>query len=262
MSTPWERRAAARSQYIAPLPLSPRQQADERRKDQASALDAERLALERERLRIAQEEADRKVREDQANAAKLDQSRSDAQSSLYDVLSQLDRVETDVTSNGNNLDGFGETGTSGALFRGIPGSAAYDLQRKLDMIDANAAFDRLQRMRDNSPTGGALGAVSAPELQLLKSSIASLDPNQSQDEFVRAVRQARNVYARNLDNIGGAAPGASLGSMIGTQGAPRAQGATPSPPRAPSNTTWYGAPRNAPRRQSTQSAWGKARVID
>ncbi len=54
--------------------------------------------------------------------------------------------------------------------------------------------------------------------------------------------------------------GSTLGTIAGGIGQQPAQ--RPSPPRAPSNTTWYGAPRNAPRRQSTQSGWGRARVID
>jgi len=38
-------------------------------------------------------------------------------------------------------------------------------------------------MRDNSPTGGALGQVSEFENRLLQSVRGSLDPNQSQDQL-------------------------------------------------------------------------------
>jgi hypothetical protein len=40
------------------------------------------------------------------------------------------------------------------------------------------AFDNLSEMRQNSPTGGALGNVSDTELRLLSSTLGSLDPRQ------------------------------------------------------------------------------------
>ena len=81
------------------------------------------------------------------------------------------------------------------------GSAAYDLEQSLKTLDANMAFGALQRMREASPTGGALGAVSDTELGLLRSSIANLDPNQSQETFVNSLGQARRAYLNVLRNL-------------------------------------------------------------
>lgn len=77
------------------------------------------------------------------------------------------------------------TGMGGSFLRKIPGTDAYDVSALISSLNSNIAFDRLQAMRDASPTGGALGAVSAPELELLRNSIASLDQSQSQAQFLR-----------------------------------------------------------------------------
>src|SRR5690606_36603495 len=58
-------------------------------------------------------------------------------------------------------DALSETGSTGAN----------NLRALLGTIKANAGFDRLQAMRDSSPTGGALGQVSERELAFLQSTI-------------------------------------------------------------------------------------------
>ena len=133
---------------------------------------------------------------------KFAQARRDSIDSVIGTLKKIDLIEADAKDNG----GFGETGRSGAFMRNLPlgldaGTAAYDLKAQLGKIDANSAFGALQRMRDNSPTGGALGAITERELELLKSSVAALDPNQSQETFVSALDEARQVYLQNLERL-------------------------------------------------------------
>jgi len=48
----------------------------------------------------------------------------------------------------------------GAFLKNIPYTDALELNTQLDVIRANVGFDRLQVMRDNSKTGGALGNIS------------------------------------------------------------------------------------------------------
>ncbi len=67
------------------------------------------------------------------------------------------------------------SGASGAVLGQIPGTEAMALTRTVGTIKANLGFDRLQRMRENSPTGGALGQVAVQELEALQSALASLD---------------------------------------------------------------------------------------
>lgn len=75
------------------------------------------------------------------------------------------------------------TGFLGSNLSKVPGTPAYDLGRTLDTLQASAGFDKLQEMRDNSPTGGALGQVTERELALLQATWGSLQQSQSKDQF-------------------------------------------------------------------------------
>jgi hypothetical protein len=83
-------------------------------------------------------------------------------------------------------------GFAGAPLSAIPGTAARDLSAKLDTLKANAGFAELQAMRDNSPTGGALGQVAVQELQMLQATITSIDQAQTPEQL----SQALNAYER------------------------------------------------------------------
>ena len=92
------------------------------------------------------------------------------------------------------------TGWYGNLARNLGGSEANDLEQQLISVRAATAFDKLQAMRDASPTGGALGGVSGPELKFLESAIASLDQSQSSEQLLKNLQRVQNAYedARNL----------------------------------------------------------------
>ena len=62
---------------------------------------------------------------------------------------------------------------------------ALDVDKLGEYNKANIGFDRLQRMRDESPTGGALGQVAVKELDALQASLGSLDTSQSSDQLLR-----------------------------------------------------------------------------
>lgn len=79
----------------------------------------------------------------------------------------------------------------------IAGTSAQDLENKVDTLRANSAFDRLQKMRDNSKTGGALGQVSEKELKLLQDNLAALQPTTK--SFGDNLMVVRNAYQRSLD---------------------------------------------------------------
>ena len=90
----------------------------------------------------------------------------------------------------------------------MPGTKARDFEAKLDTLKANIGFDRLQKMRDESPTGGALGQVSEMELRQLNAALGGLDQSQSpeqlrenllriRDHYIRAVSALEAEYARS-----------------------------------------------------------------
>lgn len=188
----------------------------ERRAEEDQALERQRVAMEAERVRLAQEAAAltaAKTQQDlqagaielegeEAKRSRLQQMQGAASADLRRVIEKIDEVALDAADNG----GLFETGFSGSVAGPFPGTAAYDLRRNIETIDANSAFSRLQQMRDSSPTGGALGQVTERELDLLKSSIANLDPNQSQGQFIQNLAQAKRAYLDMLERI---EPGAS-----------------------------------------------------
>lgn len=126
-----------------------------------------------------------------------------ARTELSRMIERIDGISADAGDNG----GWGETGLTGSMLREWSGSPAFDLAGGLKTLDATAAFTALSEMRANSPTGAALGAVSDTELGLLKSTIANLDPNQSQERFQEALGQTRRAYSDMLEKLP-PAPGA------------------------------------------------------
>jgi hypothetical protein len=64
---------------------------------------------------------------------------------------------------------------------------AVDVKRKLETLQSVVSFDRLQQMREASPTGGALGAVSERELALLQSSMGALSNDMSEEELMKTL---------------------------------------------------------------------------
>lgn len=107
---------------------------------------------------------------------------------------------TDLIDQAKDLSGFWTTGFVGGAASRIEGTPAFNLSRTLDTLKAAAGFDTLQQMRDNSPTGGALGQVTERELSLLQATWGSVEQAQSQAQFERALerfdRQVQNSWDR------------------------------------------------------------------
>lgn len=179
---------------------------DEARKDTASALDAQRASIAAQNLAIDQQklaiDLEKTQKEQSDKASKFENARTSAVQSMRNVMDTIDKISLDTAES----KGWWQTGKSGALVRSMPdvvaaGTDAYNLDRSLRTIDANTAFSALNEMRQNSPTGGALGAVTERELDLLKSTIASLDPNQSQEQFLANLATAKKTYLEKLRAI-------------------------------------------------------------
>lgn len=93
------------------------------------------------------------------------------------------------------------TGGIGNLMKDVPGTKAHDIMNNVDTIKANIGFDKLQQMRDNSPTGGALGQVSENENKLLQKSIASLEQSQSKEQFIKNLFRLKAQYSKSTERI-------------------------------------------------------------
>lgn len=91
----------------------------------------------------------------------------------------------DLIGQAKNQAGMFTTGFIGSQAAKVAGTPAYDLARTLDTIRANIGFDKLQELRNSSPTGGALGQVSEQEHRLLQAVWGALDQSQSKAQFVK-----------------------------------------------------------------------------
>lgn len=112
-------------------------------------------------------------------------------------------------------------GVGGVLSR-VPGTDARDLQAKLTTIKANLGFDKLQQMREMSPTGGALGQVAVQELESLQATVASLDQLQSGDELIAALDKIDRHYTRWQQAVMRSRPqGSQPGEIIPNSQRPR-----------------------------------------
>lgn len=89
----------------------------------------------------------------------------------------------------------------GGLTSIIPATPARNLQGALDTIKSNIGFDKLQAMREASPTGGALGSVAVKELDMLQASIASLDQYQSPAQLRSNLEKVNKHYTAWKDTV-------------------------------------------------------------
>lgn len=113
------------------------------------------------------------------------------------------------------------TGLVGGQFlSNLGGTEANDLRAMLTTIKANVGFDRLQVMRESSPTGGALGPVSDTENELLQATLGSVLQSQSADALVYNLKRMNEVY---LDVIHGPGKGRGTASQGQTQPTPTVQ---------------------------------------
>lgn len=87
------------------------------------------------------------------------------------------------------------TGFLGPIVAKWGGTDAADLSALLDTIGANISFDYLNQMRQQSPTGGALGNVTERELALLQATAGSLSQSQSAEQLVANLDRLEKQFA-------------------------------------------------------------------
>jgi hypothetical protein len=109
------------------------------------------------------------------------------------VINTIDKIIPKVS---DSTAGFG-----GTVLSKLPGTQAKDLQRQIDTVVANLGFKELQEMRNNSPTGGALGQVSERENELLQAVVASLKQDQSPEQLVQNLEIAKQEIKASKQRI-------------------------------------------------------------
>lgn len=114
-----------------------------------------------------------------------------------------------------------DTAGVGGLLAKLPMTDARKLAGYVDTIKANLGFDRLQQMRDMSPTGGALGQVAVQEINYLQSTVAKLDQLQDPRDVIEALDKIEKHYTRWKNTLGSSSGGATgewsgKGPQVGT----------------------------------------------
>jgi hypothetical protein len=151
-----------------------------------------------------------------------------------DMVSVLDNAfrAKELSRNGWLTTGFGAP-LGRMIGNVVGGTDASALKGALNVIGSNTAFETLQRMRQESPTGGAVGNVSDKDIELLKSTIASLDPSLPDKDFQQSMQRVVDTYGRVLMKMpGGRAIAISRGWLPKSSAASAKQApAQPAKPR-------------------------------
>lgn len=156
---------------------------------QASGIAEKRLAETERSARAREKAADaRQARLDRiqtakdAEAAKAEESRLEGSIKAADnAIETARKAYMDV--------GQLSAGFIGGVTKWIPGTPALNLDQALEPIRAITSFEQLNRMKEASRTGGALGQIAVRELELLSASVASLDTSQGPAQLRENLRK-------------------------------------------------------------------------
>jgi len=107
------------------------------------------------------------------------------------------------------------------------GTLAANTASLLETIKANIGFDRLQRMRDESPTGGALGQVAVQELTALQSTMGSVSQAQSPKQLVANLKRLKTQYESIMRKVSAYPNAAKYGFGTGDKAPTGVNPATP-----------------------------------
>ena len=80
-------------------------------------------------------------------------------------------------------------------------SPAQGLRANIETIKGIIGFERLQRMREESKTGGALGQVAVQELIALQGTLGNLNLLAPTEDILEKLKDIRDIYNRNMDIV-------------------------------------------------------------
>jgi archaellum component FlaG (FlaF/FlaG flagellin family) len=130
----------------------------------------------------------------------------------------------------------GATGIVGKATGWIPGSPGFILtEDAIKTLKARIGFDELNKMRQESPTGGALGQVAVRELDFLQASLASLEPGLGGPRLAENLRAVKKHYEGFLNALDDELKVAQ-NKQANLTPAPRESLATPPKESAPAQT--------------------------
>jgi len=194
----------------------------EARNDRKDARDA---ALDAVTLQIKRMELE-KAAQERAAAAVADKSKRD-------IIGEA-RRNIDIARNlkQRSANDWFATGFGNIPARYVPGTSAYDVASNVQTIQGSSALDKLAALRADSPTGGnPFGQMSNADMELLKATVASLDPGQSDQQFQANMDYIIQLYSKMLPENQGKdqqnPAGVAGGAVPSAGGSPGGNGPTP-----------------------------------
>lgn len=119
-----------------------------------------------------------------ADTSKKDAAVSDSKETFTDVITNAASLARKAMADAD----LPTTGVLGRVAGAImPGSSAAEVRRQVGVLKSNATIENLNAMRQQSPTGGALGNVTEGEGAMLSAKAGALDPDSP-------------TFARDLDD--------------------------------------------------------------
>lgn len=139
-----------------------------------------------------------KAAESRAASANKTDSKIEAADNVLNAISDIRKeqkayAETPTAEKGL-LDRLPPTGTGAYVSSFISETPARAVWNAINTVQANLGFEQLQKIKESSPTGGALGQVSERELLFLQSVVASLDPTDK--NFDSNLKQVEDSYKK------------------------------------------------------------------
>lgn len=150
----------------------------------------------------AAELADKKFKTEQAE--KAESARKAADMTIQqgkDMVRSLADAEQLLTKGfGLGIQNYADTGLAGLLTSTVDPAGVVSNSAEIDRIYTKVrgaiARDTLQKMREASPTGGALGAISERELAMLEGALGVLSVGASRAEQIKQIRRIRHHFSR------------------------------------------------------------------
>lgn len=172
----------------------------------------DRIQLERERIQLENARlSGQRTQQEMATADAAEQRRIAEEQQAIEreavsnnaLLEQASMV-ADYINEAFTLADTAQSGWTSSVMAGVsPSGQNARYRRILQTIKSNIGFDKLMEMKRNSPTGGALGAVSERELSDLQATLGSLDAKASDDEIKSVLTKVHSVYDRINRGAGG-----------------------------------------------------------
>ncbi|PCI52566.1 MAG: hypothetical protein COB36_14835 [Alphaproteobacteria bacterium] len=130
--------------------------------------------------------------------AKLELGRTKAGSALSTAKSKMDMLRQDIQLAISQSKG-GNTGPLQGRMSLTKGQS--DFNQTIQSVKARIGFGELQEMRDNSPTGGALGQVTEKEIAFLQALKGSIDRAQSEGQLDANLGRMLQAVEQSFERI-------------------------------------------------------------